>query len=596
MPSWAGYFQDDWKVKPTFSLSLGLRYDFVPQASIIGPHGRPLNDIDLFHQQWQIGMSGSNIADCNAGFKNPCIPGGYSSSNPNFTVAVPLSGQTYNTYGNIVFKNDPASAKAITDNWGPRVGVAWQFMPNTVLRGGYGIFYDTITARSQWVQNTLLGADWPWTEGASASPYNNANTTGGSTSITQLSTLLAQGVSTPVIATTPWALNQNGGYANDPNYTDSRSQQWHVGIERQLGGNTKASVYYVGSKTDRLDWTGNANAAQFASPLLNSPVQTSAHGVTSCGAKGSATDTAACEKAYYTAVDALRLMPWGRSDYHYSTSTGYANYNALQAQFERTFSKGLFLLGSYTWSKCLGVSSGWFNVENGTNGGVVTENYFNQSLGYGPCGFDIPQDATLSVSYSLPFGRGKTYLTHGPLSWVLGNWDTNLFLLAHSGQNFQITNGSGDPAAISGSGGIGKTSVSGYDRPDVLPGVSLIPSNQNATQWFNPAALCIIPSSPGQTPPKGINSPMCPANYPVFGDLGPGSLRDQFFYNVDFSLAKNIRFTESKSLQLRAEAFNVFNLQILGTPGANITSGSPGVINTISSTPRELQFAAKFIF
>lgn len=613
MPSWAGYFQDDWKVKPTFSLSLGLRYDFVPQARVLGPDHRPLNAIDLFHQQWQVGEPASKVGNCNAGFVNPCIPGGYSSSNPNFTVTVPLSGQTYSTAGNVVFKNHAASGNAITDNWGPRIGVAWQFMPNTVLRAGYGIFYDTITARSQWVQNTLLGADWPWTEGSSALPYNTANVSGGSAALTSMATLIAQGVATPVVAPTPWALNQNGGFANDPSYTDSRSHQWHAGVERQFGTSTKASIYYVGSKTDRLDWTGNANAARFPSPLLNgcapgTPIalscpggfQTSPQGVTNCGpAPKPPAPTAAyngCVAAYYAAVDKLRLMPWGRSDYHYSTSTAYANYNALQAQFQRTFSGSLFLLASYTWSKCLATSSGYFNVENGTNGGVVTENFFDQRLSYGPCGFDIPQDVTFSLSYGLPFGRGKQYLTHGPLSWVLGNWETNLFFIGRSGQNFEVTNGGGDPASISGSGGIGKTTVSGYDRPDVVPGVPLIPSHQNANQWFNPAALCIIPSAVGQTPPSGSKSPMCPAGSPVFGNFGVGVLRNQFFYNVDFSLAKNIRLSESKRVQIRAEAFNVFNLQILGTPGANISSGSPGVVNSIASTPRELQFAAKFIF
>jgi Carboxypeptidase regulatory-like domain len=596
MPTWAGYLQDDWKIEPTLTLSLGLRYDYVPQADIIGPDGRPLNSIDLYHQQWRIGMSASAITACTTPFVNPCIPGGYSNTNPNFTVTVPLSGQTYDTYNNLVFTGHPAAANSITDNWGPRIGVAWQFLPNTVFRGGYSLFYDTITARSQWVQNTMLGADWPWTEGSSATDYNNLNASGGDASLSSLNTLIATPVSTPVVADVPWGLNQNGGYVNDPSYTDGRSQQWHVGVERQFGNHSMASIYYVGSKTDRLDWTGNANAAKRASPLLYSPVQTSPQGVSSCGAKGSGTDTPACEQAYYTAIDSMRLMPWGRSSYHYSTSQGYSNYNALQAQFQRSFSNGLFLLASYTWSKCLGVSSGWFGVENGSNGGTVTENYFDQSHSYGPCAFDVPQDVTVSGSYDLPFGRGKTYLTHGPLSWVLGNWTTNLFFIGRSGQNFQVTNGGGDPASISGSGGVAKATVSGYDRPDVLSGVGLIPSNQSTQEWFNPAALCIIPSSVGQTAPSGSASPICPDGSPVFGDLGVGALRDQFFYDVDFSLAKSFQITESKSLQIRAEAFNVFNLQILGTPGNNITSGSPGVINSIASTPRELQFAAKFIF
>ena len=75
-----------------------------------------------------------------------------------------------------------------------------------------------------------------------------------------------------------------------------------------------------------------------------------------------------------------------------------------------------------------------------------------------------------------------------------------------------------------------------------------------------------------------------------------GVLRDQFYGNVDFSMAKSIRITESKSLQIRAEAFNVFNMQILGTPGADVTQGNLGVIHSIASTPRELQFGAKFVF
>jgi hypothetical protein len=227
---------------------------------------------------------------------------------------------------------------------------------------------------------------------------------------------------------------------------------------------------------------------------------------------------------------------------------------------------------------------------------VVTENYFDPKLSYGPCGFDTPQQVTFTVTYGLPFGRGKQYLTHGPLSWVLGNWETNLFFLGRSGQNFEITNGGGDPANISGSGGVGRAQVNSYDRPDLVPGVPLIPGTQSSHQWFNPAALCIIPSAVGQTPPKGITSPMCAAGSPLFGNLPVAAVRNQFFYDVDFSLAKNIRLTESKSVQIRAEAFNVFNFQILGTPQANITTGTPGVINSIASTPRELQFAAKFVF
>ncbi|MGH9435559.1 MAG: hypothetical protein ACRD06_06135, partial [Terriglobia bacterium] len=570
IPTWAAYVQDEWKIKPKLTLNLGFRYDYVPQVGIIGPANRNFNAIDLFKQQWRIGSNSSAVSACGTPFVNPCIPGGYSSSNPNFTVKVPRSGQTYNTLGNIDFVGGPAAARPVRDNVAPRLGVAWVFRPNTVLRAGYNINYDTITARSQWAQNTLTGSDWPWTEGSTSLPYNTNNPGGGTPGLTPMATLLALGAA-PSVANTPWALSS---YTNDPNYKDARSQQWHLDVERQLGNNMKVSVAYVGSYSDRLDWTGDANAAQNSSPLLNSPVSTSPHGVTSCGPKGSATDTKPCESAYYAAVDKLRLMPWAASGWHYSTSTGYANYNALQAEFQRTFSTGLQALVSYTWSKCLTTSSGYFNVENGTSGGTVVEDYFNQALAYGPCGYDVPQDITVSTVYQLPFGRGKAHLNHGPLSWILGNWETNAFFIARSGQNFNVSNGGGDPAAISGSGGIGSTSVSGYDRPDVVPGQSLIPSKQSQYEWFNPAALCVIPSSPTQTLPGASASPLCSTaltgGYPVFGNFGVGVLRDPVFYDVDFSLNKTFRISESKSLQFRAEGFNISNMQILGTPDATI--------------------------
>lgn len=90
----------------------------------------------------------------------PCVPGGLNASNPAFQVTV--GGVTYNTLNNIVFTpNQQPALRSISDNIGPRVGVAWQFANNTVMRIGYGIFYDTISYRSQYAQNTLQGSIWP---------------------------------------------------------------------------------------------------------------------------------------------------------------------------------------------------------------------------------------------------------------------------------------------------------------------------------------------------------------------------------------------------------------------------------------------------
>ena len=102
-----------------------------------------------------------------------------------------------------------------------------------------------------------------------------------------------------------------------------------------------------------------------------------------------------------------------------------ANITAFSIDVNQSLAQNIQLdLGEIT--ETVTVTMGWFGVENGTNGGAVVESFFNKSLTYGPCAYDIPQYVTAALTYDLPFGRGKNHLNHGPLSWALGNWKTNL--------------------------------------------------------------------------------------------------------------------------------------------------------------------------
>ena len=121
--------------------------------------------------------------------------------------------------------------------------------------------------------------------------------------------------------------------------------------------------------------------------------------------------------------------------------------------------------------------------------------------------------------------------------------------------------------------------MSGYGRPNQIGNPnSACPTASAGTEncFFNPAAVAIPSFS--------------------FGNLGKDVLRNEPFYNMDFSLVKNVPLGESRSIKLRFEAFNVFNLQILGTPGTTIGLATAGVISTIASTPRQLQIGAKISF
>jgi hypothetical protein len=305
-------------------------------------------------------------------------------------------------------------------------------------------------------------------------------------------------------------------------------------------------------------------------------------------------------------------MPFAAQGWNYSTSNGWSNFNALEAQFQKRFSGGFQTLVAFTWEKCLTDSNGGFNAENGSESAPY-QYFFNAHLSKGVCAFDIPKLFNWSTVYELPFGKGKPRLSHGPLAWTLGNWATNFSFLARTGQAFNPSWGgasnvctattttncvplsiagvaptSTDPANLSNAGG----SITGYSRPSLLSGCQLIPDNQTVSNWYNPACF-VSPSSLQVGPGYG------------FGNAPIGNLRSMRFINTDVALTKEIFIGETKRIQFRAEAFNVFNHMVLGVPGNSIAPsfsngavsyGTAGVVSSIANSPRQLQMALKFSF
>lgn len=532
---WSGYVQDSWKVRSNLTVNYGLRYDYVPRINMLD--SRLSNILDIPHQQYIIQKQ---VGACPAsGFADPCIPGGIASVSHN---------------QNIVFKDGTAqSGPPISDNFGPRLGFAWQVDKNTVFNGGAGILYDTITARSQWAQNNIEGPTWPWTTGISSQQVNFSQAgvwEGGPGNPLTPITSLEGNFPNPVIASSPW-LTIGGGYVTQPGYKDQRSVEYNLQMQRQLGPTMLFSLGYAGSKSTRLDYTGFANAAQHASPT-GTPL---------------------------TTIDTYKYMPWMAPGWHYSTDTGYAYYNALLAQFQKRFSNNWNTIVSYTWSKSLDNSSGWFNAENGTGGGSVVQSFFDPRNAYGLSSYDLTHDFSWSTVYQLPFGRNQRWVQKGPLSYVIGGWTANYVFQAHSGQPYNLNVG-GDVANISGDNG----SITSYSRPNVIGdpkqgscgSTPIDHRGANGFCEFNPGAFAI---------PSGS-----------FGNMGKMPFRRPYFNNLDFSLVKVTPLYEDVSLELRAESFNTYNAMIMGSPGSTIGNSSAGLANGIDSTPRELQFAAKITF
>jgi hypothetical protein len=518
---------------------------------------------------------------CSAAKVAPCIPDG-------LPFYAPGTGSTCNTttyppapnripcdfrqdlhFNEVVLAGGPAFAfPPVRDNWGPRLGVAFQLNRKTVMRGGYGLYWDSLPARSQYAQNGLEAAVWP---DSTAIPGFDLNApVDFSAGTKQLVTQAQANTTVSLPGASPWTV---GNFPLDPHFKDARSHQWHVQIQREITPETLFSIAYAGSNNGRLDYKGKPNTAPQAFPA-GTPAAT---------------------------IDALRPMPWVGANINYEQSIGYSRYNALETSLHHRVSNGLFLLVSYTWSKSIDVSSGYFGVENGPGGGAVVQNYFDLKSNEGVSAFDISHFLSFAAVYEFPFGQGKRWLRSGPVSWILGNWQANPLFQARSGQPYTL-NVSGDIANISGSGGISASTASGYGRPNVIadpfqagpvaanpdPRCQLTISQggraadavQNSVTWFNPCAF----TSP-------VNS---------FGNLGRTTYRGSSVFNMDFSMIKNIPLPrEGMKLQMAFEAFNVFNIQNLDTPSQlNITNRSAGVITSLAqgTTPRELQFGLRFVF
>jgi hypothetical protein len=175
----------------------------------------------------------------------------------------------------------------------------------------------------------------------------------------------------------------------------------------------------------------------------------------------------------------------------------------------------------------------------------------------------------VSYSYALPFGRRKLLFGNvsGITDKIVSGWQISGIASIQGGLPFSINyTAPGNPVGL----------VSG--RANVVPGVPLYPDHQTIAQWFNPAAFT------------------APPNF-TYGTSAYNMLWGPSLWNFDVSLTKNLRVTKEYSLQLRAEAFNVFNHPNFGTPSASITNPATfGVISTPSGANRTMEFGAKFNF
>jgi Carboxypeptidase regulatory-like domain/TonB dependent receptor-like, beta-barrel len=546
--TYAFYAQDDWKVTPSLILNLGLRYE------LFGTVSDRFNDIGNFDLS-------------NPGNPTIFVPKGQSAQLTHFI----------SQYVEISATGSRGLIHSDLNNFAPRFGMAWQFTPKTVLRSGYGIFYGG--QENGPYSNPSPGFNPPFFVSQSfispcSAPSANASQDCRVTLIPQLSLGFPAGSlvdpNTPIF------------FSVDKNLRTPYMQQWHLGIERELPGNSVFALTYAGSKGTKLYTFFNGNQAE---PTPDSSIPTAprrrvfATLINPPDSNGcSLANPQDCAPVFDTGID------WFRS-------TGSSNYNSLQARFEKRFSKGLQFQASYTWAHSLDIAS---NANLGpTQNNSDFRDYRIPQQEYGNSDFDVRHRFVTNSIYELPFGQGKRFLgnAHGLANQVIGGWQVANIISISSGNWYTVLDSLGNFAnADGGAGGVSQ-------RPDVV-------GNWNRPGQIGANQSCVAPTRI-HTPSAWFNA--CAFVNPSagsFGDVGRNTVEAPGYRTWDFSAFKFFKTSEQTQLEFRAEFFNLLNHTNFLFANSGPQNGNNATILgtsqfgslTAARPPRQIQFALKFSF
>lgn len=554
------YGQDTYKATSRLTLNYGLRYD-----------------LDLPARESQDRFSEVDPTLANPGAGN--ILGAY----------------TY--YGSGPGRNGKTRLQdTYTKAFGPRFGFAYSINDKTVLRGGYGIFYEPLKEGSFADQDSL-------------GFFNIENLSVGNGAPFQIDSGFPH-IQAPSGPLTPEAQNGNGGVLLVPRNSGRPAdiQSWNLDVQRQITKNLEASVAYVGSKGTHLP------ALNVIPNQVNPAFLSLGNELTmdsSCLAGGTCPNAVAAgvHLPYPTFTGPLNqaIRPFSQyGDFNQEDNsftpdrTGNSTYNAMQAQVNKRFAQGLSLLVSYTVSK---------NITDADSSGPgvagfiganawIGQNSYNRRAEKAVSELDTPQSLVTSFFYELPVGRGKPVLNNaGWANRFVGGWSVAGVLSYQSGLPTAVY------APCSGTAGdvlFAGCHFTGSARVNIVPGVKQTNGrglNPFTTPFFNASAFS------------------APAPF-TFGDESRTLASARAFggRNEDITIGKKTNIAGERAvLDFRAEFFNIFNRHILQQPGgpggfatqlgtpfqAAGTPGCPGPFacgfGAISSAsgPRTIQFGLK---
>lgn len=549
----AAYFQDDWKTTPKLTLNLGLRWDYYQP-------NREVSNLQANFIPTSIGIG--------TGTGNLLYPKAIQSS---LTLPAVFTSLAAANHISIQFDDNPRLVNGQKTNFAPRVGFAYLVMPNTVVRGGFGIFYGGLESFG----GGNLGNSYPFSPSATitspsctaTSCVSLADSSLGNVTLetgmsSQLSKGLAQFVSLP-------GLNQI-----DQNAKTTYSEEYNLTLQRALPKSLVGTVSYVGSVSKHLI---TATGGGFNSPpVLMNPANN---------------------------TQSVLAFPGfgGESYFDYGA---HGTYNGLQAKIQRQYTNGLDFLSSFTWSHSL---------DNGVTGlSQNAQKYVRNFLlipindEYTNSGWDTRLRYTVTGLYDLPFGNGRKLLNQNSkfINAVVGDWSDSIIFQAQTGNPTFVSPNISTAAGISQARAfvIRDPFTAGGTAPPSNPGVTCAMATRNRTHWYNPCNFANplpgsnIPHSGTGSQITGTAAAISYAGGKTDTVYGPG------FERLDMSLMKNFPVWREQYFVFRADAFNLFNHPTLGYPSVSNDNSNGGQITGPASlgpnTPdaRFFQISAKYVF
>jgi hypothetical protein len=527
---YSAYAQDEVKLTPRLAVTLGLRWEFYTLP--IDLTGNMTNFFPSLGDAWV-------VPPWEGSFLGFVVPANYKGD---------LATGVYKNKTNLITPSDMS-----VWNFAPRVGFSWQPLGNskTVVRGGYGHFYDRLSA--EMLQGQSI-ASVPY-----ATPVGGSGVANYRASFAEpyTATVLGWGPARTANLTTGESSNLVVR-ARDTYMPTPMTQKWNLEIQQQLFSNWTIVIGYAGAHSIHLQNTSREiNQSVLASP--SNPI----YGIT--------TNT---EQNALLRVPFLGIAPNGMD---LQQTAGTAKYNSLQATLATQMSHGVQVQAAYTFSK---------NLSNLAQGAMLNSNDpLDARQQYGPSNNTAPQQLAVNYSWALPW-KGS-----GMKGRLIGDWSLSGVTITQSGTPMTLQDAQGGTIY----GGAGNSRAQYCDGMSARNAGTSGSVGKRINAFFNQAAFADTTYSLQNTP--GCSLPILGDDGKAtgYGNTSVGFIRGPGHTNTDLSASKSIAIKDTK-IELRMEMFNVFNHPQFSNPDTNVTDATFGQITSTAVNPRLIQFALKYSF